>query len=234
MKRTVLLLFLIVTLVYCIADEGNTDMPSTDMSLPLPNNIQAPSPHKEVQGPPPPSINVQSSSPLNSPQIPLPNDIIPSLSPSSSPLPPALAPPNNAQHSPTNNNQSTLPNSIQSMWATVRQSLGNLIRPASIDTINRTPTSNSTNISINKESSTVSIDSSKEEKNGNLTESILEELTHNGSNNIKISQASSEQNEVNDDDDDKKDLPIQMAPIEKGLVYLRPKANERWILSQEG
>lgn len=29
-------------------------------------------------------------------------------------------------------------------------------------------------------------------------------------------------------------VPSQMAPIDKPLVYLHPKANERWVIKEEG
>ncbi|CEP08416.1 hypothetical protein [Parasitella parasitica] len=40
------------------------------------------------------------------------------------------------------------------------------------------------------------------------------------------------QKESNDASQDK--APSQMAPIEKAIVYLRPKTNERWVIKEEG
>lgn len=119
-----------------------------------------------------------------------------------------------AQQSPNTGN-------VQNMWAMVRQSLGNLgssIKPASTD--DKASTDDTISPAQDGDPTT----------NQTITaEDILLEKDSREINELVLREDHEEEEDTNDED-----LPRQLVPIEKGLVYLRPKEDERWILNEEG
>lgn len=88
--------------------------------------------------------------------------------------------------------KSVFSSNIESMWAVVRQHLGNL----------------------------------------NFNDGIPKIATAAATNTTE--DATTDDKEEIDTNSDQDKLPSQMEPIEKALIYSRPKANERWILNEDG
>lgn len=95
--------------------------------------------------------------------------------------------------------KSLLSSNLESMWAAVRQHMGNL-------NLNSQP-----KLAAASANTTTPIKAVVPEKKEEEDEKI---------------------EKIDKQQEDK--LPSQMAPLEKALIYIRPKADERWILNEEG